>query len=171
MRSCEKHRHSFWGITDGGDGKLTADAHQWCLACFEMSFTNSVHSARVEGIPMANETDRPNRGRAIHGQGSMRLYCSAVLAEALPRPWWRHNQHRSSTSKSITRPQRADPDASLTRSGLRLPPVSIDCDQACEDLGVSRRTLHICLCLYQYLVEDRGGAESRRPRQPRVSQS
>lgn len=31
------------------------------------------------------------------------------------------------------------------RAGLRMPPVSLHCDQACEDLGVSRRTLHTAL--------------------------
>jgi hypothetical protein len=35
-----------------------------------------------------------------------------------------------------------DPQA---RAGLRNPPIYLDCDQACEDLGVSRRTLHTAL--------------------------
>lgn len=40
-----------------------------------------------------------------------------------------------------------EPDAASqpARAGLRMPPVSLDCDQACEDLGVSRRTLHTAL--------------------------
>lgn len=31
-------------------------------------------------------------------------------------------------------------------AGLRNPPIYLDCDQACMDLGVSRRTLHVSLC-------------------------
>lgn len=42
-------------------------------------------------------------------------------------------------------PPDPDPDAQRSRAGLRTPPVSLDCDQACEDLGVSRRTLHTAL--------------------------
>jgi hypothetical protein len=42
-------------------------------------------------------------------------------------------------------PQDLDPDAQPARAGLRTPPVSLDCDQACQDLGVSRRTLHTAL--------------------------
>jgi hypothetical protein len=38
-----------------------------------------------------------------------------------------------------------DPDAKPARAGLRNPPAMLDCDQACEDLGVSRRTLHTAL--------------------------
>jgi hypothetical protein len=30
--------------------------------------------------------------------------------------------------------------------GLRNLSINLDCDQVCEDLGISRRTLHICLC-------------------------
>ena len=41
-----------------------------------------------------------------------------------------------------------NPAAEPARAGLRNPPISLDCDQACEDLGVSRRTLHLSLaCL------------------------
>lgn len=42
-------------------------------------------------------------------------------------------------------PQELDPAPQPARAGLRIPPVSLDCDQACEDLGVSRRTLHTAL--------------------------
>jgi hypothetical protein len=38
-----------------------------------------------------------------------------------------------------------DPDAQPARAGLRTPSVTLDCDQACADLGVSRRTLHTAL--------------------------
>jgi hypothetical protein len=31
-------------------------------------------------------------------------------------------------------------------TGHQNPPIFLDCDQACEDLGVSRRTLHVSLC-------------------------
>lgn len=42
-------------------------------------------------------------------------------------------------------PQELYPAPQPARTGLRMPPVSLDCDQACEDLGVSRRTLHSAL--------------------------
>lgn len=38
-----------------------------------------------------------------------------------------------------------DPDAIRSLAGLRNPPAMLDCDQACQDLGVSRRTLHTAL--------------------------
>lgn len=38
-----------------------------------------------------------------------------------------------------------DPATQPARAGLRIPPVYLDCDQACEDLGVSRRTLQAAL--------------------------
>ena len=42
-------------------------------------------------------------------------------------------------------PPEPDMDAQPARAGLRIPPVSLDCDQACDDLGVSRRTLDSAL--------------------------
>ena len=43
----------------------------------------------------------------------------------------------------------SDPATATTaepaRAGLRMPPVSLDCDRACDDLGVCRRTLHTSL--------------------------
>lgn len=42
-------------------------------------------------------------------------------------------------------PQEPETAAQPARTGLRMPPVSLDCDQACENLGVSRRTLHTAL--------------------------
>lgn len=42
-------------------------------------------------------------------------------------------------------PQDPETATQPARTGLRMPPVSLECDQACEDLGVSRRTLHTAL--------------------------
>ena len=42
-------------------------------------------------------------------------------------------------------PPDVDPDAKTPHAGLRIAPVTLDCDQACADLGVSRRTLNIAL--------------------------
>lgn len=42
-------------------------------------------------------------------------------------------------------PPEPETAAQPARIGLRTPPVSLGCDQACEDLGVSRRTLHTAL--------------------------
>jgi hypothetical protein len=36
-------------------------------------------------------------------------------------------------------------DAKPAHTGLRMPPVALDCDQACDDLGVARRTLHTAI--------------------------
>lgn len=58
-------------------------------------------------------------------------------------------------------PPEPDPDAQPARAGLRMPPVSLDCDQACEDLGVSRRTLHTALdalSVWWKLESQRSGA-------------
>ena len=42
-------------------------------------------------------------------------------------------------------PPEPHPAAQPAHAGLRMPPVALDCDQACDDLGVSRRTLNIAL--------------------------
>lgn len=42
-------------------------------------------------------------------------------------------------------PPEPDPAALPARAGLRNPPAMLDCDQACEDLGVSRGTLDTAL--------------------------
>lgn len=58
-------------------------------------------------------------------------------------------------------PLEPDPDAQPARAGLRMPPVSLHCDQACEDLGVSRRTLHTALdalSVWWKLESQRSGA-------------
>ena len=42
-------------------------------------------------------------------------------------------------------PIERESDAKPAHAGLRMPPVALDCDQACDDLGVARRTLHTAL--------------------------
>ena len=42
-------------------------------------------------------------------------------------------------------PPDVDPDAKTPHAGLRIAPVTLDCDQVCEDLGIARRTLDTAL--------------------------
>lgn len=59
-----------------------------------------------------------------------------------------------------------DSDALPARAGRRNPPAMLDCDQACEDLGVSRRTLHTTLeslsCWWKSETQRSGAARSGR---------
>jgi hypothetical protein len=64
----------------------------------------------------------PALGRALGGVTISLVVCYLEI------------HHRAST-----------PDPEACR-GVRNAPIHLDCDQACEDLGISRRTLHICLC-------------------------
>lgn len=113
------------------------ELHQWCWTQGE----------RVNSV--ANHTDRPMEGER-HAPTSPRD-CPASPSGLPPLPYFPSlcrvlggvtisivltylEIHHSAQEPDLMAPVR-----------LRNPPAYLDCDRACEDLGVSRRTLHTAL--------------------------